>query len=98
MASAVASDAVTGVWAHSGTRLRCTRGEADGLGGIRGPPEARWCHGFEQRGSGQESYAAMADGGAHVDPVEVDGELGEGRTATNLTTAILGGRGGERRG
>ena len=55
-----------GYWslAHSGTRLRCPRGEADGLGGIRGPPEARWCYGFEQRGSGQESYAAMVDGGA----------------------------------
>ena len=25
-----------------------------------------------------------------MDPVEVDGELGEGRTATNLTAAIRG--------
>ena len=43
--------------------LRRARRETDGPDGIRGPPEARWCHGFEQRGSGQESYAAMADGG-----------------------------------
>ena len=28
--------------------------------------------------------------GAHVDPVEVDGELGEGRTAMNLTAVIRG--------
>ena len=27
-----------------------------------------------------------------MDPVEVDGGLGEGRTATNLTTVIPGGR------
>ena len=47
-----------------GVGLRRARRETDGPDGIRGPPEARWCHGFEQRGSGQESYAAMADGGA----------------------------------
>ena len=34
-----------------------------------------------------------------MDPEEIDGELGEGRTATNLTTAILGSRrGGKHRG
>ena len=47
-----------------GIGLRRARRETDGPDGIRGPPEARWCHGFEQRGSGQESHAAMADGGA----------------------------------
>ena len=98
--------AAAGVRPCAGLGLRRARGEADGPDGIRGPPEARWCHGFEQRGSGQESYAAMADGGArecgrgcygtrtsktkegkrsgaHVDPVEVDGELGEAPEPTN---------------
>ena len=50
--------------AMCGVGLRRARRETDGPDGIRGPPEARWCHGFEQRGSGQESYAAMANGGA----------------------------------
>ena len=82
----VASEAAAGVWAHSGTRLRCARGEADGLGGIRGPPEARWCHGFEQRGSGQESYAAMADGGAR--------ECGRGCYGTKTSKTKEGKRSG----
>ena len=56
--------AAAGVRPCAGLGLWRAREEADGPDGIRGPPEARWCHGFEQRGSGQEGYAAMADGGA----------------------------------
>ena len=73
-----------------GVGLRRVRRETDGPDGIRGPPEARWCHGFEQRGSGQESYAAMADGGAR--------ECGRGCYGTGTSKMKEGKRSGAHRG
>ena len=76
--------------AMCGVGLRRARRETDGPDGIRGPPEARWCHGFEQRGSGQESYAAMADGGAR--------ECGRGCYGTGTSKMKEGKRSGAHRG
>ena len=52
---AMATMAVAEPRLDAGAGLQCARGGFNELGGIHGPPEACWCHGFERRGSGQES-------------------------------------------
>ena len=64
--TAASTTTAAGARSGAGAGLQGGREEAGGLDGTHGPPEALWCHGFGRRGSGQESWAAMADGGARA--------------------------------